>query len=151
MTEQQQESAEDQEGRPVFVFIDDDGEEHEYDGDPMHLKFKQLDVMQKLTGLNGLLPIMEALGEMNSLALKAFLWVHRKGPQMDDEPSLVFADLADLSLGQIQMRKVVDDETPKDSAETGYPSPTTAISESESGSTPSSDSTSGYDPVTSPI
>lgn len=148
MTEQTEELK----GRPVLVFIDDDGKEHEYDGDPMNLKFRQLDVLQKLTGLNGLVPIMEALGDLNSLVTRAFLWVHRKGPRMDEEPSLAFADLLDLSLGQIEMRDVVDDEDPK-ASDTGslQEQPTSEIFESESAYTPSSDTTSDSDPVISPI
>jgi hypothetical protein len=128
--------------RALLVYTDDEGKRHEYDGDPSQLTFKQVWDMQKVTGMNGLAPIGDALSEMNAPALMAFLWVHRR----EDEPDVKFADMNSVRLGQIELVEVTDD--PKEDPS----GPSTSDGEtSSSPSSPYSASTSESDPPTSPI
>jgi hypothetical protein len=128
--------------RALLVYTDDEGKRHEYDGDPSQLTFKQVWDMQKVTGLNGLGPIGDALAEMNAPALMALLWVHRR----EDEPDVKFSDMNSIRVGQIELVEVEDD--PKEAPSTES---TSAGDQSSTGSSPSSVSTSESDPPISPI
>jgi hypothetical protein len=129
----------------TLVYTDDDGKRHEYDGDPSQLTFKQLWDMQKMTGLNGLAPIGDAMSEMNAAALMAFLWVHIR----EEEPDTQFSDMNSVRVGQIEL--IGNEEDPKEPTSGDGPSSTSDDATSSTGSYPSSDTTSEFDPPTSPI
>jgi hypothetical protein len=134
----------DQPAKAMLVYTDDDGKRHEYDGDPSTLTFRQLWDMQKVTGLNGLTPIGDAMAEMNAQALMAYLWVHLR----EEDSSVQFNQMNDVRIGQIELVEV-EVETPK--APTESPSETSGDETSSNVSSPSSDAISGSDPATSPI
>lgn len=132
----------------LLVYTDDDGKVHEFDGDVTTLTFKQLWDIQKVTGLNGLGPIGEALTEMNAPTLMALLWVYRR----EEEPEVKFADMNSVRLNQVEFRPVPKAEAdPKASAPTDAPFSTSADETTSTHSSPSSDTTSESDPAISPI
>lgn len=145
MTEQQEEQQFNPETHDaVLVYTDEDGKVHEYDGDPSSLTFKQIWDMQKVTGLNGLSPIGDALSEMNAPALMALLWVNLR----EEQPDAKFSDLNSVRLNQIEMRGVP--KAPVGDPKAPNPDSTSGADATSSPSYPSSDTTSESDPATSP-
>lgn len=139
MTEQQQERPDETDGEVLIVYTDNEGKVHEFDGDASSLTFKQLWDIQKVTGLNGLGPIADALGEMNAPALMALLWVHLR----EEQPDVTFSDINTVRLNQIEFRQILAEPAdPKGSAPTDSDSSTWDDAKTSSPSSPSSDSTS---------
>ena len=65
--------------------------------------------MQKVTGLNGLTPIGDAMAEMNAQALMAYLWVHLR----EEDADVQFHQMNDVRIGQMTSARPlqIDDAT----------------------------------------
>lgn len=149
MTEQQAEAAFDPKTQnALMVYTDDDGKQHEFDGDLSGLTFQQIWDIQKVTKLGGLQEITEAFARMDAPVMMAILWVNIRAEQ----PTMKFADLQTARPNQLDVR-IVDKAPadPKDSDPTGSPFSTSGDETTSSPSYPSSDTTSESDPAISPI
>lgn len=114
---------------PKLVYTPTGEEPIEYDADLNNLTLQSIWDMQKVTKMDGLEPIGEALSRFDAPALMALLWVLRKA----DEPALKFHELGQVRMSEIDFQEDPEDaDAPKDqpsqtdSTENGDPSETSS-------------------------